>query len=458
MKADGRADLNVIVIVSDTLRRDHLSFYGNRTVRTPHLDALAAQSAVFDRYYAASFPTMPARADLLLGKWTFTYMAWEPYPPTEVPLPERLAAHGYVTVGLADTPFYTVGGMGFDRGFTHFFDMRSQPTASNDIHPPLFSHPRNSEYDYCAPGTFLQAERCLDRLHDRPFFMLVDTWDPHEPWDPPAWYLRHYRSDRPPGRPPSPCYGYAREAGISDDDLAFAHDCYMAEITMVDRAVGRLLERVDSLGLAESTAILFTTDHGFYFGEHGGLFGKMIRRPGHARMRPAWLRSPLYEEIVHLPLLMRIPGVEPGRVAGIASAVDLMPTVLDLAGAPPASGPAVHGCSLLPLVQGEERSGRDFTVSSLPLANPGQALRVVDNLFRSVEEFQPATITDETWSLLYSARGESVELYDLVHDPAQSANIAGDHPDVVGRLHEQYVDFLRQCGTAASYTDPRSSL
>ncbi|MHB8621036.1 MAG: sulfatase, partial [Chloroflexota bacterium] len=368
--------MNVILIVSDTLRRDHIGCYGNRRIHTPNMDALARRSVVFDRHYAASFPTMPARADFLLGKWTFTYMGWEPFPVEDTPLPQRLEASGFETVGVVDTPFYTLTGMGYDRGFTHFFDMKSQLTNSG-AGEPLFPTPRLSEYDYCAPGTFVQAERCLDRVAGRPFFLLVDTWDPHEPWDPPDPYVRLYRPDYD-GRVVTPPYGYIGEKGVSEEDLAIAHDCYMGEITMVDRWLGRLMERVESLGIAQETAVVFTTDHGFYFGEHGGLFGKMVRQGEFSRLGPTWLWSPLYEEVVHLPLMVYVPGVEPRRVSALTSAVDLMPTMAELAGVTLPDSERLHGRSMVPLLSGGG-AGRDFVVSALPLANPGQGLQVVDH-------------------------------------------------------------------------------
>ncbi len=448
--------MNIILIVSDTLRRDHLGCYGSKSAYTPNIDALARRSVVFDRHYGASYPTMPARADFLLGKWTFTYMTWEPFPVADVPISERLAASGYQTVGVVDTPFYTVKGMGYDRGFNHFFDMHSQlPLGTpSGAPPPLFPRPRNTEYDYCAPATFVQAEQCLDRIHEGPFFLLVDTWDPHEPWDPPAWYVRRYRSNYD-GRVVSPPYGYLNEWEGSEDDLALARACYMAEITMVDRWLGRLLERVDSLGIGDDTAILFTTDHGYYFGEHG-IFGKLVRER-EIRGAPMWLRSPLYEEVVHLPLILHVPGVAPRRVNALTSAVDIMPTLAGLAGLR-VPEEAVHGRSLLRLAGGEETEGRRFVVSSLPLVNPGDGLQVVDHRLRKVAVYQPATITTDRWQLLYSAAGEPLELYDLESDPAENRNVAPQHSSVVAELHRQYVELLESCGTPAHYLEPRRRL
>jgi arylsulfatase A-like enzyme len=451
--------MNIILIISDTLRADYLGCYGNETVRTPNLDALAAHSMVFDRYYAASFPTMPARADLFLGRWALTYMKWERYPDASLPLPMRLAEKGYLPVGVVDTPFYQTGGMGYDRGFAHFYDMECQPTYHRQEYGWLFQQPRLTEFDYCAPMTFHQAEQVLDRVYAKPFFLLVDTWDPHEPWDPPPWYVKPYLPDWD-GRLIEPPYNYLEASGQTEADLQIARACYMAEITMVDRWVGRLIERVESLGIADDTAILFLSDHGFYFGEHGGLFGKMIRRQIDWSPQPEWLRSPLYEELVHVPLLVHLPGSKPGRTSALVSAVDIMPTILDMAGIDPRDDASIHGRSFLPVIKGKTAKGRDFVISSNPLVNPGpkEMMRLVDNALRAMVEYQPVTITDPQWSLLYSAAGEPIELYDVTQDPRQTKNVADQNRDVVTHLHKQFVSLLEQVGTRRALVEPRSQL
>src|SRR5512136_3101009 len=109
--------MNVIWIVSDTVRRKDVGAYGNKTIHTPSLDALAAKSVRFDNHYAASFPTMPARADFLTGRWTMSFMKWSPLPKEETVLGELLSDKGIHTSAIVDTPFYLRNAMGYDRGF-----------------------------------------------------------------------------------------------------------------------------------------------------------------------------------------------------------------------------------------------------------------------------------------------------------------------------------------------------
>src|SRR4028119_2221407 len=108
---------NVVVIVSDTFRRDHLGAFGNTYIHTPHLDEFARSSVVFDRHVVSSFPTMPARADILTGTFSYTHMGWEPLPRRLSTLPEVLSRAGYTTMGVVDTPFYIRNGFGDQRGF-----------------------------------------------------------------------------------------------------------------------------------------------------------------------------------------------------------------------------------------------------------------------------------------------------------------------------------------------------
>lgn len=192
------------------------------------------------------------------------------------------------------------------------------------------------------------------------------------------------------------------------------------------------------MGLMDKTAIIFTADHGFLIGEHG-ILGKALMQQGH------FYGAPLYEDIAKVPLIAYVPGVEPRRSDALISHPDLMPTVLDIAGVDIPD--TVQGKSILPVIKGEKDSHREFVVSTMPLYNPGEGTRVVDNFDRRVEEFLPATITTNKWSLLYTREGAPVELYDLESDPEQEKNVAADNSDVVKKLHGDYVSLLEELGT-----------
>ena len=454
---------NLVVIVSDTLRKDHLGCYGNNWIRTPNLDKLAEKSTVLDNHYCASFPTVPNRADLYTGKWTFTYLGWSPMPVEEVILPDILKKAGYTTVAAVDTPFYVRWGYNYDRGFDIFVEIYGQFFRAEKAHEYV-TRERIHEEDYFAPQTFKTAEHLLEQCYERaePFFFLIDTWDPHELWDPPKWYAKLYKPDYD-GRVIGPVYKRLEECDVTEEELEVAHACYCGEITMVDEWAGRFLRKLENMQLMDDTIIIFTSDHGYYFGEHG-IFGKGIQKlvsPEKVAWTRSplmsWVRSPLYEEIVRIPLMVYHPDEEPKRFNGLTSAVDLMPTLLDLVEVQKPN--TIQGKSMIGAIRGDEDfKGRDFVVSSFPLYNVGGRTKIVDATERQVSEFLPSTITTRNWSLLYAAEGEDSELYNLKEDPNQRENVIEDHFDIAEELHKNFLKVLESSRVDQRLLEPRRKI
>lgn len=437
---------NVILVVSDTLRRDHLGCYGNRWIRTPNMDGFAKEAVVFDHAYEASFPTMPTRADYFTGKLTLTYLGWAPLGPDETTLAQLLRQAGLYTIAVVDTPFYVRDGMNYDRGFTHFRWILGQE-AQLVPGPPR----RREGFEYCAPRTFAEAEKWLERNYKERFFLLIDTWDPHEPWNPPRHYVKPYLPDYD-GRMVGPVYGKWR-GRVSEGDLKVARACYAGEITMVDFWFGRLMQRLESLDLLEKTAIIFTSDHGFYFGEHG-YFGKAVIEGEDGT--PIWRRSPLYDEVTRVPLLILAPRMKPQRLPALVCHPDLMPTVLGFAGVKPPKN--IYGRSLLPLMRGSRKPIHDIVISSAPLCNLGEVTRAVDDIERRVRENLPSTIFDGEWTLLYSIHGERSELYHTKSDPQQKRNLFSQHVSKARELHAEFVATLESQGTEDRLLETRRDL
>jgi len=398
---------------------------------------------------------MPARADLFTGRWTYTYMGWEPLPSRENALAEILRRSRYTTMAVVDTPFFLREGYGYDRGFSDFTYIRGQGGGERrDVNMQ-----RRYETDYCAPRTMLTASRWLERHRKEKFFLYVDTWDPHEPWDPPSWYIERYYAGfdgRVAGRyyPDfDPCYWFWEEKGLTEEDLKKAYACYCGEVRMVDRWTGHLLESLEAMNLMDETAIIFTTDHGFYFGEHGQLGKAIISRE---KEGIKIYRSPIYEEVAHIPLLAYIPGVEAHRVDSLSCIPDLMPTILELAGADIPD--TVQARSLSPSIMGKRQKSWDFVVTSWPLYTPGEFTRAVDAFEKLVQEFLPSTITTKEWSLIYSSKGEPAELYHLTSDPKQEKNLIQEAPQVAEDLHEKFLSRLKEAGTKPTTINPRLKL
>src|SRR5919201_4949441 len=426
---------NIVMIVSDTFRRDHLGLYGNSTIRTPNLDRFAAGAVVFEQHRISSFPTMPARADFLTGRFAFTFMGWEPLPVGLDTLPGLLSAHGYLTMGVVDTPFFIRNGYAYDRGFDDFIWVRGQ---GDDTRPHERADARLTwvaEADRLVARTMTAAEEWLERHYREPFFLYVDTWDPHEPWDAPDYYAALYKPDYD-GRQIYPCYGRWEEHGLTEADMETVRATYCGEVTMVDRWVGHLLEKLDVLGLRERTYVVFTSDHGFYFGEHG-YFGNAewfhdpdaVLAPG--ADVPDWLPgswlltvgwSPLYQELTRVPLMVRGPGLAPGRRTALTTAPDLAPTLLDLAAR--AVPETMGGRSFRSVLTGEDDEHRPFVVSSWPLYfAEGEMTTAVDSRIRRIARYMPLTATTRTSSLILGGPSEEPELYDLAADSSEQVNV-----------------------------------
>jgi arylsulfatase A-like enzyme len=306
--------VNVVLIISDTMRRDHVGAYGHGLARTPCLDRLAAESVRFTRACVSSFPTVPCRNDVLTGRYTFAYKPWEPVSRGDVLLPELLGAHGVTSYMVADTPHPFAPGYNYQRGFHGWELIRGQehdrwrtspaqialPAAPHKLRSPEDTVPqylrnvaaRRREEDWFPARTMRAAADWLEEgvgdglgRADRPFFLYVDTFDPHEPWDPPAHYLALYERDY---RGESVIYPrYDRCDYLSAEELAHCRALFAGEVSLVDRWVGHLVDTIDRLGLRETTAVFFLADHGFYLGEHGYI-GKSLITPEYQQSLPLY--------------------------------------------------------------------------------------------------------------------------------------------------------------------------
>ena len=466
--------MNVLWVISDTLRRDHLGCYGNQVIHTPSLDAFAGRSVRFDHHYIAGFPTMPARADYLTGRWTGSFMNWEPLPKDQVVLPEILQQKGFNTTAVVDTPFYLRNEMNYDRSFSTFFEIPGQTLRGGG---PDVRATWRFESDRFAPQTFTKAMQWLERHYKEDFFLWVDAWDPHEPWDPPGFYTELYWPEYD-GEIVTPAYDHWQnrpDLNLTEEKVKKAHACYCGEVTMVDTWFGYFLRRLENMGLMEKTAIIFTSDHGFYFGEHGGLFGKCThsraKRPDGTPWKPGelateggrlvllhggWGYSPLYEEVTAIPLLIYAPNTPSGTYRGLTSAIDLAPTVLDILGQEIPS--SMEGQSLLPAMEDSSVAGREYVISGPPFTKPGSPVRWVDDQLRIAEKDSYVTVTTHEWSLLYATEPGVSELYHLSSDPKQAKNVINEHPEVAQELHQQLVKFLRETNVSTLLLEPRLEL
>jgi arylsulfatase A-like enzyme len=446
--------MNVILIMSDSFRQDHVAALGNSWMRTPHLDRFAADAAVFPNFRVGSFPTIPQRTDMFTGKYSYPKRGWQPLEPDDVVLPEILSEKGISTYMAADTPhLFRSAAMTFTRGFDGFQWIRGsegdiwwtdhygetdyrEPTGKGKIrqsknrYQQIWSQGNNrvKEMDWTTPQTFQTAVEWLTRNSRREnFFLYIDTFDPHEPWDPPRWARDLYLPDAE-GVP----YAWAEYGSVSQygkGELEHLRALYAGECTMVDRGFGRLMDTVDLLGLADDTMIIFLSDHGHYLGypNDGGQIGKFFgyrKSDGKYAFDEADVFVPLLDSVSSPVFMVRTPETKGMVCRKPAQPVDVMPTVLEYMEAKIPSN--IQGQSLLPLLRGEKPTFRSSAITAMH-----QSL---------------AQISDRRW--LYGAwpHGGRPKLYDRKKDPNQKRNVLRANPDVAARLHRKMIKEMKRLG------------
>jgi arylsulfatase A-like enzyme len=446
--ASGR--LNFILILCDTLRYDHIGFHGF-PIQTPNIDAFAAQSVVFNQAYSGGFPTVLNRAELLTGRYTFAYMGWEDLPDDEVVIAAVLNNAGYITGLVFDTPHYRAERHTFDREFHSWEWVRGQESdrwSPTPRQPELPADPskfrygaevveqylrnmshRQVESDWLSARTMQAAIDWLHRNHSEgPFFLHVDSFDPHEPWDPPHAYTALYNPGYTGQEVIYPAYAPVNY--LTPEELNHVRALYAGEVSLVDHWLGVLLQEIDDLGLRDNTVVILTSDHGILLGEHN-VIGKAWSHEGHFEAYP------LYQELVHIPLMIRVPGVAPRQTAALAQPADLMPTVLELAQI--AVPDTVQGSSLLKVLEHYTgNSAHTTVVASRPLQS-------------SLSSKPRMTVADGEWTLIHGGGHVSSALYYLPDDPLQEDNLLSSECTTARTLHAELVTFLTRIGAPSSY-------
>jgi arylsulfatase A-like enzyme len=362
---------NFLFISVDTLRADHMGVYGYARNTTPAVDAWAKDAVVFENAQASASWTLPGLASVLTSFYSSTHHCWtfdSRLDPSFTTLPEILTDAGYDTMAVTSHVFLAPR-YGLQQGFVHFDDEFAHPT---DDPTTVITSDMVSDKGLA----FLEAKAASPDA--TPWFLWLHYFDPH------GQYNLHP--------------GISEEFGTVEEV-----DRYDGEVRFTDLHVGRVLDGLARLGFAEHTVVVFLSDHGEEFLDHGGL------RHGHA----------LWRELVRVPLIIRAPDVAPRRVPELVRTVDLLPTVLDWV--PPLAPPErIEGVSLRAFLQGRERA-------SLP------ALAEI----HLQEQARLKCLLVDHWKLIVNSADDSARLYDTQADPLETRDLAAEHPDVVQRLRGQ---------------------
>jgi arylsulfatase A-like enzyme len=437
--------MNVLLLIVDSLRPDHVGAYGSPRVKTPNVDALAARGLRMERAFPEAMVTIPARRSIFTTKRIFPFRnfvpndelgqspGWLPIDDVEHTFTSEFRRHGYWVAQVSDNPHlaFTKAYEPFRKTFDSWYTVVGQ---SGTIRPPE-SVPLSVVHDWLPP--FLRDERyvpgmrkylantgagvdeeqtCAARVFKRaadtledarlrqPFCLVVDCFDPHEPWSPPPQYVDMYKDPDYDG--PNiglTKYGFARN--FTDELLGQLRAVYAAEVTMTDRWLGHFMKAFNDAGLADNTVVLLLSDHGYLLGERG-YTGKVP--------------SQLHPELAQVPFIIAHPD---GRAAGetnryFASTHDVGPTLLSMVGIQPPRW--MEGVDLSPVLHGRQPAERrDFHYGGM---------------------YNRFFIRTDEWVLIGDNQGNERTLCNLEADPGEFSNVLGRHPDVNADLYRTVLD------------------
>ena len=459
-KPEPPRDYNVLMIVLDACRPDHLGCYGYKLPTSPNIDKLASESIVFEQAYSQGIQTLPSFGSFLTGRYPMSLnLYWTNPPhrilhPEELTLTEVLRIHNYRTAAFPTGP-HLLPLFGLSQGFQIYTNNPDFNLSSGEgtdfLHQRVmsrknaFSLPNGKREVWSFQDTLPLITDYLKLPHNEPFFLMAHSNDTHPPYDNPIEFGHKFDPDYQgvfcpePARPSGGfrltlsmlnninghklslqglAFGwhYVRaqpyppdtELILSDRDLNHIQAHYDGAIAYADDCVGRILKQLADSGLDKNTMVVLMADHGETIGERE-LFDRSF---GQA--------LPLYNEVTHVPLIIRLPGLNnPKRMAQPVQLVDLMPTILDLTGIKAPDN--VDGVSLKPIITGNKYPGleRPIITEALP-----------DELaFRMGH-----------WKLIYRPAGQS-ELYNLKDDPGEKTNLVAS-PEAQS-IHQKMLDNLR---------------
>ncbi len=384
---------NVIVMMFDSLQYNYLACNGNDWIKTPNFDRFARESMVFDNCYIEGVPTVPCRRAMHTGRYTLPFFGWSALTMEETTIADLCWGSNIDTAIIFDCPMYRLVKFGYTRGFDkvwfhhghegdQYFYAKDElihytPEEFHEDHilrdadkvlgegvvGPLLKETEcylkqrqywKSDEDQNVAHVMKNAVCYLEgRDQNKPFFLWIDNFDPHEPWDSPSVYDPEmscpYNPDYKEKDQFLPIMGPVKGL-YSEEELHHVRMLYAEKVTMCDKWLGYFMDNAKRLGLEKDTLFMVVNDHGEPMGngEHG-----------HGIMRKC--RPWPYEELVHGIMMIKGPGIKPGRTKAFAQSCDVAPTVCDWLGL--GVRDFHQGVSLLPICRREVEKLRDFAIA-----------------------------------------------------------------------------------------------
>ncbi|MEQ1861598.1 MAG: sulfatase [Chthoniobacteraceae bacterium] len=439
---------NVLFIAADDLRND-LGCYGDPLVKSPNLDRLAARGVRFDRAYCQQAVCNPSRASLMTGRRLDTLRIWDlpthfrSTMPDVVTLPQHFKQHGYFTQNVGKIFHNWIHEVQGDPAswsvpaVMHFANHGADKPLVDGALPPNLAHdPKCEQRDVPDEAYFdgRVAKLAVEALRERkkkgePFFLAVGFWKPHSPFNAPKRYWDMYRREEIP-MPKNPDWpkdapriawhdgreilGSGEKARkITTENIREMRHGYLANISYMDAQIGRVLDELDRLKLADNTIVVFWSDHGFHLGE-----------------QTLWAKTSNFELDARVPLIIAAPGINPAKTNALAELLDLYPTLADLCGLPKPNG--TEGASLAPVLRDPQSSVKQaaLTQHPRPAYYDREAMKAPTAMGYSVRSDRFRYTEWRDWKT-----GETTarELYDHQADPDETRNVAAapeHHRDV----------------------------
>lgn len=405
---------NVIVVLLDSLNRHEIGVFGGTRFDTPNLDRFARRAVSFTNHHTGSLPCIPARHDLLVGAWDFLWRPWGSIELWEEPITASLRRRGVVTQLITDHPhLFETGGENYHTDFTaweyergHESDpWKSRPDPSW-LGTPTFgrghTHYDNSrgyfrgEEDFPGPRTMAATARWLaedapvHRARGEKFFLFVDEFDPHEPFDTPDNWSRRYDDTWEGAHLTWPPYAVdaLKNGIITERDAVQIRAQYGGKLSMIDHWMGKVLDALDATNGWDDTVVIVTTDHGHYLGDRDVHGRDVWGKPG----------VPVYKALGHIPLMVAWPGVAPGSSGALTTSTDIHATIADIFDAEITH--VSHGSSLAPLMTGATDRVREWLLTGVW----GREVQLVTDTWRYTRgpagENMPHSMWSNRWSTM----------------------------------------------------------
>ena len=449
---------SVLLVTIDCLRVDHVGLMGYERPATPNLDLLGKEGVIFANAFASGPRTAESFPGILASTYPLMFGGGYALTESHVSVAEVLEREGYATAAFHSNPYLSTN-YGYDRGFGIFWDSLEKVSPVSRVGNAFGARLKKETLLYRLlrrlgalwsmrrrGAPFVRAEvvnekvfAWLDSATDS-FFLWLHYMDPHYPYLPPGRYLRLFR-DRPISkhRLQKLLVKMTEAPGsLTEPERQLLIDLYDAEVRYADDQIGHLMRWLQSRGLYDDLLIVVTADHGEEFREHGGF----AHATWASEVRDSRATVKLYDELVHVPLLIRFPQqvFAGARVEELVSLLDVAPTVVDWVGAEPPE--RWQGQSLMPVVNGDSE-GRPYVVSEYLVHNRGFRGPVV-------------SCRTKEWKYIHEGVFGRHELYDLTGDPGELHNVIGARPDQAAMLSatvEQHIEVLEQTGVSAEDVD-----